>query len=180
MTVSTSTTNPADIYRVLVTGTSQSLSTSASTGPLEASNVPPSNSITPNTGAGSAQTFTIQMRDRIEIAGVNLLIAPSLSGQNACWIYFDRSAVYLAADDGMTWTQVGVPGSGSGSNSQCSLNLTGASYGHGSTAQMDTKVLRLPVTFTPGFAGTKTLYVRAVNKAGFDSGYQALGGWTVQ
>ena len=71
----TTTAEPPDIYRINVTGSSQSLSNSASTGPIEVSNVPPSNSITPNTGAGSTQTFAIQMRDRIDIAGMNLLIA---------------------------------------------------------------------------------------------------------
>lgn len=180
MTVSTTTAEPPDIYRINVTGSSQSLSNSASTGPIEVSNVPPSNSITPNTGAGSTQTFAIQMRDRIDIAGMNLLIAPSLAGQNACWMYFDGTAVYLAGDDGVTWTRIGVPGSGSGSNSQCLINLTGASYDHGSSAQPDVKILRIPVSFTPAFAGSKTLFVRASNRAGFDSGYQALGAWTVQ
>ena len=180
MTVSTSTSDPADVYRVLVTGASQSLSKSAWTGALETSNVPPVDSISPNTGAGSSQTFTIRMTDRIDIAGMNLLIAPSLSGQNACWIFFDGSAIYLAGDDGATWTRVGTPGFGSAANSQCAVDLSGASYDHGSSAKPDIRSLQLPVTFQPSFAGTKTLFVRANNVAGFDTGYQALGGWTVQ
>jgi len=180
MTVSTSTADSPDVYRAAVTGTSQSLSAAASTGPIEASNVASTDSISPNTGAGSSQTFTIQMTDRIDIAGMNLLIAPSLGGQNACWIFFDGAAIYLASDDGATWTRLGTPGSGSGSNSQCSIDLAGASYDDGSSAKTDNRILRLPVTFTPAFAGTKTLFVRASNDAGFDTGYQALGGWTVQ
>ncbi|HEY4088051.1 MAG TPA: hypothetical protein VGM43_19075 [Bryobacteraceae bacterium] len=180
MTVSTSAGNPADVYRVLVTGTSQSLSKFTSTGLIETSNVPPADSISPNTGAGSSQMFTIRMTDRIDIAGMNLLIAPSLSGQNACWIFFDGSAVYLAGDDGATWTRVGMPGSGSASNSQCGVDLTGASYDHGSSSKPDSKALQIPVAFKPSFAGTKSLFVRANNDAGFDTGYQALGGWTVQ
>ncbi len=180
MTVSASPGAPADVYRVLVTGASQSLSQSASTGSIETSSVPPSDSISPNTGAGSAQTFTIRMTDRIDIAGMNLLIAPSLSGQNACWIFFDGSAVYLAGDDGAAWTRAGMPGSGSASNSQCAIDLSGASYDHGSSAKPDARALQIPITFKPSFAGTKTLFVRANNDAGFDTGYQALGGWTVQ
>lgn len=180
MTVSTDTGNPADVYRVLVTGASQSVSSSASTGLIEASNVPPADTISPNTGAGSSQTFTIRMTDRIDIASMNLLIGSSLSGQNACWIYFDGNAVYLAGDDGATWTRAGMPGSGSASNSQCAIDLSAASYDHGSSAKPDTKALQIPVTFTSAFAGTKTLFVRAINVAGFDTSYQALGGWTVQ
>jgi hypothetical protein len=180
MTVSTSTADPPDIYHETATGTSQSLTAIASTGAIEASNVAPTDSISPNTGTGSTQTFAIQMTDRIDIAGMNLLISPSLAGQNACWIYFDGSAIYLAGDDGATWTRLGTPGSaGSGSNSQCSINLAGASYDDGSTAKTDNKILRIPVTFAPAFAGTKALYVRANNDAGFNTGYQALGGWTV-
>ncbi|HEU5022585.1 MAG TPA: hypothetical protein VFT60_11865, partial [Bryobacteraceae bacterium] len=178
MTVSTPAGAPADIYRVFVTGASQSLSASASTGPIEASNAPPAVSISPNTGAGSAQTFTIRMTDRIDIAGVNLLIAPSLAGANACWIFFDGSAIYLAADDGASWIRAGTLGAGSASNSQCSVDLTGASYDHGSTAN-SAKSLRIPVAFTGAFAGTKTLFVRANNVAGFDTGYRPLGAWSL-
>lgn len=180
MTVSTSPVRSADIYSLLVTGTSQTLSKSASPGPIETSNVPPTDSISPNTGAGSSQTFSIRMTDRIGIAGMNLMIAPSLNGQNACWIFFDGSVVYLAGDDGAAWTRVGMPGSGSASNSQCSVDLTRASYDHGSRVSSDAKTLQIPITFKPAFAGAKTLFVRANNVAGFDTGYQALGGWTVQ
>jgi hypothetical protein len=179
MTVSTPSSAPADIYRLFVTGAAPTLSASASTGPIETSNVPPAVSISPNTGGGPAQTFTIRMTDRIDIAGVNLLIAPSLAGANACWIFFDGSAVFLAADDGAAWIRVGTLGSGSASNSQCSVDLAGASYDHGSSAN-GAKALRIPLAFTSGFAGTKTLFVRAKNVAGFDTGYQALGGWFVQ
>jgi hypothetical protein len=179
MTVSTPAAAPPDIYRVFVTGASQSLSASASTGPIEASNAPPAVSISPNTGAGSAQTFTIRMTDRIDIAGMNLLIAPSLSGRNACWIFFDGSAIYLARDDGAAWIRVGTLGSGSASNSQCSVDLAGASYDHGSSAN-SARTLRIPIAFTSAFAGTKTLFVRANNDAGFDTGYRALGEWSAQ
>jgi hypothetical protein len=191
MTVSTSTSVPPDIYHVLVTASSASRTHTDSTGPVEASNVPPTDSISPNTGAGLSQTFTIQMTDRIGITGMNLLIAPSVNGANACWIFFDRGpamgdplAVYLAGDDGATWSKAGTvgfgstAGSGTASNSQCTVNLAAATYSE--TAGSDNKVLEIPVTFTPGFAGTKTLFVRASNYAGYDTGYQALGGWTVQ
>lgn len=180
LTVSSSTSDSPDIYDITITGTSQSVTSTTGAGPLEASNVPPTDSISPNTGAGSSQTFAIQMTDRIDIRGVNLLISPSLSGQNACWIYFDGSSVYLAGDDGTTWTRAGAPGSGSASNSQCSIDLSSATYDIGSATHSDNRILRLPVTFNPGFAGTKTLFVRANNYAGFDTGYQPLGGWTVQ
>lgn len=173
MTVSTAASDTPDIFHVAVTGTSQALTNSASTGPVEASNVPPTDSISPNTGTGSSQTFIIHMTDRIDIGGVNLLIGPSLNGQNACWIFFDGAGIYLANDDGTIWTKAGSDGSAS--NSQCSVNESATAFDNKS----DNKTLAIPITFKPAFAGTKTLFVRANNDAGFDTGYQARGGWTV-
>jgi hypothetical protein len=69
----------------------------------------------------------------------------------------------FASDDGATWMTT-ASGGGSASNSQCSITPNST----------------VGVTFKPGFAGTKTIFVEASNGAGFDTGDQPLGGWTVQ
>jgi hypothetical protein len=40
------------------------------------------------------------------------------------------------------------------------------------------KALILPISFSAAFAGDKTIFVRAANVVGLDTGYQALGTWT--
>jgi hypothetical protein len=39
--------------------------------------------------------------------------------------------------------------------------------------------VEVPLT-TPKFGGGKTIFVRAANESGLDTGYQALGTWTAQ
>jgi hypothetical protein len=38
----------------------------------------------------------------------------------------------------------------------------------------------VPITFSPAFAGAKTVFVRATNDAGLSTEYQPLGTWTAQ
>jgi len=68
----------------------------------------------------------------------------------------------LAGDDGTSWTA--ATSSSPASNSQC-------------TVAPDSTV---KVTFKPAFVGTKSIYVDATNGAGYTTGYQPMGGWTVQ
>jgi len=69
-----------------------------------------------------------------------------------------------------------VPSTGSMSNSQCTVNGAGSSVaGSGNTL-----TLTLNVSFTGPFAGNRIFYTAAGNAAGTEnSGWQALGAWTV-
>jgi hypothetical protein len=193
MTVtSTGAAPPAD-YNITITGTAQTEQHTA-TAELTVQNGPPQLTLTPASGSGSSATLTITWPDYVNVpSSINLLVAPSLDGGHACWIYFDaaNAEVYLASDDGLSWTDAyhlqtnpfGDQTTGPGaSNSQCtfagkpnwridppdpSLHL-----GH--------NTLTIPLTFTPAFNGSKTVFTRASNAAGFDSGYQSMGGWVVQ
>jgi len=86
--------------------------------------------LTPNTGAGTSQRFTLGRQENpTSVANTanayNILFAASLDGRNACWIYVNNGemtnapTLWLASDDGTSWTA--VTGSGSVSNSQCTL-----------------------------------------------------------
>ena len=191
MTVTTNSATP-DGYAILVTGTSQSVSQTTQV-EVVLENGPPNVTLSRTTGSGSSQNFALNFTGAHTadgnnyVTGLNVLIAPSLDGRNACWIYFDNWAdsasppqqLWLASDDGTSWTSAGpvaspstAGGSGSASNSQCTI-------GPGASINESNPGLNIPITFKPGFAGTKTVYVDAVNGAGFDTGYQPLGGWTV-
>jgi len=188
MTVMTPPNATPDGYILTVTGTSQTV-TQTTNGYTDAfvqiQNGPPSVVLSPTTGSGTSQRFTLNFSGSPTAVGnfpdsINLLIAPSLDGRNACWIYYNNDAngndpgagqIYLASDDGTSWTSAGSAqaGFGTASNSQCTI-------GPG----FSVAPLTIPVKFNSGFAGTKTIYVEAVNGAGFDTGYQPLGGWTAQ
>ena len=191
MTVtSTSSAPPAD-YAITVTGTASSEQHSV-TAEVTVQNAPPQLTLSPTSGSGSSPTFTITWPDYVNLpSSINLLIAPSLDGSHACWIYFDGSDVYLASDDGLSWTDAyhlqtnpfGNPTTGPGaSNSQCMFASQPSVRVDPDDPSLHTghNTLTIPLTFTPAFDGTKTVYTRANNGAGFDTGYQPMGGWTVQ
>jgi hypothetical protein len=194
MTVTSPASATPDYYSLVVSGVAQSLTQSSQPVQLRIDNAPPAITLSPTSGTGSSANFVLTWSDSTQVSYLNLLIAPSLNGSNACWIFFDTTSrkLYLASDDVSSWTYAyqvqstpfNGPTTGPGaSNSQCTFgsNATwdadsGAVNGFHSGHNM----LTIPVTFKPAFAGTKTTYVNGANGAGFVSGYQPMGGWTVQ
>jgi hypothetical protein len=163
---------------------------------LELSRFTPFITASPNSGGGSTQAFTFSWADSTPINALNILFASSFDGSHACWIYFDvdESAphsgahrLFLAGDDGVSWMDAGSAGyfpseSGAaahGENSQCVIGGPGTQYDPDLPPSEGSRTLTIPITFKPGFAGTKTIYVRTANDAGYDSGYQTRGEWTV-
>jgi len=193
MTVTSTTSANPDNYTLVVTGAAQTYANSAQPGPLLLQNGPPQFTLSPTSGTGSSQTFTITWPDGGNSANsFNMLISPSLGGANACWLFIDLVSrkLYLASDDTSSWTYAytlndsfGDSTQGPGaSNSQCAVvNFPGwdADSGFVTGIHSGHNTLTIPLTFTPAFNGTKTVYVRGSNAAGFDTGYQPLGGWTV-
>ena len=106
------------------------------------------------------------------IAGFNLLFAPSLSGQHACWMFYDGSMLWLANDDASAWIAAGPLGTTkTAQNSQCTVGGPAGSPGPRLIPYIGWRV-DVPVTFSPAFAaGGNILWRRAFNAAGFDSGY---------
>ena len=67
----------------------------------------------------------------------NVLINNFLDGRHACYLAYSapQNALYLVGDDGGTLLPLAAPGSGSVSNSQCTVVGAGSSAaGSGSTA----------------------------------------------
>jgi len=139
----------------------------------------------PASGSGLSQTFTFTFTDQNgwqNFAVVDILINTALNGQNACYVALiptgpSTGVVYLVPDSGPTASlpHFSLPGTGSLSNSQCTISGTGASV----TANSTTLTLTLPITFASSFAGHQGMFLAAQDTSGNDSGWQPLAAWTV-
>ena len=137
-------------------------------------------SVSPASGNGSNQTFAFQFSDgngSTSISSVQLLVNATLSGTNACFVYFypQSNQLYLANDSQSAYSNGALGTSVSLQNSQCSLNLASSSAsGSGNNLNVS-----LAVNFKPAFAGAKSLYAYALDAGGPSSGWQTLGTYTV-
>ncbi len=177
--VNTTSATPAGTYTLTVTGTSGTLSHTAqvlltvqaaggSGRPLAILNFPLE-------GSGFQQQFYVTGFDTLgpsNLTGVNLLVNSTVDGRNACWMYYDGSSLWLASDDATVWTHTDAV-TPTVQNSQCAVS--------GVTNVSTTAVFGFSanITFSPGFAGPKSSFVRTANKQGLDTGYQLEGSWTV-
>jgi hypothetical protein len=114
------------------------------------------------------------------IQGYNALYNTSLDGRNACWVWYDARTNYLwlASDDATSWSGIVLDGPVTESNSQCTVGSNGSDTRNpGTLGTTISSTIR--IEFNPNFAGTKNVYARSVNFAGFDTGYQLQGTFTV-
>lgn len=137
-------------------------------------------SVSPSSGSAQTQSFQLTYVDPkgySDLAGGGVLINNSLNGTAACWFYYSRSAntIALASDDGSSWSSMALGSGGSLSNSQCTVN------GRLTSVLLISNYAQLSasITFSPSFAGTRTVYMYAVNNTGAASAYQAMGTWLV-
>ena len=142
-------------------------------------NQPPSiTSVSPASGSGSSQVFTITVSDPNGGADVNdglFMVGESSSG--ACWVlYFPSTNQILLADDaGTAWlTPILVGSAATVSNSQCTLNAVSSSF----TVAGVSVTANLSLSFKSGFSGSKPLYALAADRSGLSSGWYNMGSWT--
>jgi len=142
--------------------------------------------VSPPGGGGSSQNFTFTFTDWSgwqDLKVVDVLINTALDGRHACYIAFTPSgansgSLFLvddAGDAGGPYQGMQLPGSGSVSNSQCSITGAGSTVsGAGSNL-----TLTLSITFTPAFSGNKAIYLSEQTLSLVSSGWSALGTWGV-
>jgi hypothetical protein len=196
MTVSTAGA-PAGAYTITATGASDSTSATTPQVGLDVESGPPTVSLSAPFRIESQIYFVMDVMDPAghgAISNLNLLIASSLNGQNACWMAWvpgtttPNGILTLATDDASQWLFAGytqTPNGGYGnspavSNSQCTVEGDQASVQY--FAPPNNRSMpptegqwKIPVTFNSNFTGAKTIYVYVANDAGFSTGYQALG-----
>jgi trimeric autotransporter adhesin len=118
--------------------------------------VPANVSVSPASGSGTTQMFTAVYSDAnggADIALAHLLVNGSVSGTAACFVEFNRpgNTVRLMNDAGNTWLGPITPGSGSLSNSQCSLTGSGS----GGSVSGNNLTVTYAITFKTNFSGSK-------------------------
>ena len=137
--------------------------------------------VTPAGGAGTSQTLTFTFSDTDGYQDLNVmdvLIRDFLDGDHACYLAYSRplNVLYLVDDSGTALLPgLTLNGSGNINNSQCGISGTGSfTEGNGSIL-----TLTLNMTFSGSFAGNKVIYTAAGNTASINSGWQAVGVWSV-
>ncbi len=142
---------------------------------------PTADAVTPNTGSGSARNFSLTYSDGNGYADLDftyVLFNSALNGVNGCFVFYNRpsNSLYLVNDANNVALGPVTPGSGtSAENSQCVLNGAGTVIsGIGNTLTVG-----VSINFKSAFAGPKTVFMNAVDRAGVSSGWQSRGTWTV-
>jgi hypothetical protein len=135
--------------------------------------------VTPNTGTGTSQTFSLQFSDTAgatDLTTVSMLVNAGVSTVNACSVNYNRAAntLMLLTDSGAAPGTSIAPGSGSQQNSQCMLNGAGSSV----SISGNVLTLNLAITFQGAYGGSKTVYLQAAN-ASTSTGWQQKGTWTI-
>jgi hypothetical protein len=147
---------------------------------------PAASAVSPTSGSGSSQNFSVTFtNDPVgaqQLGVVNILINNFLDGRQACYIAYSvpDGKLYLVDDAGDAGGPfagtIQLNGSlGSISNGQCMINGAGSS----AAISGDTLTLTLNITFTAPFAGNKIVYTAARDRGSGNSGWQALGVWSV-
>lgn len=142
-------------------------------------------SVSPSSGSGAEQTFTVVYEDATSAANLGptqLLVNSALDGRQACYVAYSpqSNAIFLVDDAG----NAGGPFAGgfvlgtqgaSATNTRCTVLSDGSSV----TTTGATLTLQLNLRFTPAFNGPRILYAAAQTATGGNTGWQALGAWMV-
>jgi len=178
LTFSPSFTGSKNIYMLATSG-----STALTTGWIQRGTWSPSGvaavSVTPNSGAGFTQAFTLLYSDSqgaSDLVSARVRFGASNVSPGTCSARYNATngAIELLNDAGTFWT-AGTMGSGTLANSQCTLNLASSS----ATPNGNNLAVVLNITFSPGFAGLKQIYMLAAGVGGATTGWQQRGTWTV-
>ncbi len=137
-------------------------------------------SVNPHSGAGATQTFNAVYTDpngSSDLQVVYLDFGTSIFAANSCIVAYVQASnslfLFNDANNGLVSGSITEGGSGSLSNSQCTLSSGGAVTPSGYNLTVP-----LAMTFKSGFAGSKTVYGLAQSYSGANGGWQTLGTWS--
>ncbi len=136
-------------------------------------------SVSPNSGSGSATTFTAQFADTgggsVLTTGA-LLVNTSSSTSSGCYVSYNSASNLFSIynDAGTAVLSALTPGSGSAQNDQCGISGVGSS----ATVSGTTLTVTFALTFAPGFAGARTVYLEAADVSS-NTGWVTEGSFTV-
>jgi len=148
---------------------------------LGSGGVPSAVSVTPASGSGSTQNFGLLISDTGGAGAITtayFLMNSGLSGSNGCFIEYNRGAntLRLVNDAATAWLGPVTPGTGSSiNNSQCTLNPASSSV----APNGNNITVNVALSFSAGFAGSKTMWLTVNDSTGASTGFQNRGAWTV-
>ena len=137
-------------------------------------------SVTPNSGTGITQTFSLVYSDPngvSDLKNTRVLFNASVSAGSACYVTYSPATnqMFLYTDAGTSTSAAVTPGSSATtSNSQCTLNGAGSSF----STSGNNLTLNVSLTFSSAFAGTKNVYMYATGNLGTTVGWTQKGTWT--
>ena len=138
-------------------------------------------SLSPSSGTGLSQVFSLQLADVNGFQSLNEADVSFFSGSGPCFARFVKTGTQWTAainNDAYFFTYqpaINVPGTGVQSNKQCQFNAAQFS----ATGSGNILTLTFGFTFSPSFAGQKAIQVSAVANNNPLSLQQTLGLWTV-
>jgi hypothetical protein len=147
---------------------------------VPASLLPASVSVSPNSGSGMAQVFSLVYSDPkgyTALTSVSAIFNSALMSAGSCYVLYTKAAnaLYLANDAVTFWLgPVAAGQNASVQNSQCILSGTGSSM----TGSGNNLTVNVSLTFLTAFKGARNIYMEAYD--GTDSGWLQRGNWTVQ
>ena len=144
-------------------------------------------SLTPASGQGASQAFTLVVSDSAgatDLSAVHLIVSGPMVLTNACWVtYFpQKNSFGLASDSAGAYVGYVTPGQATNvSNSQCTLSGTGSSVQASGSLLSTTMNLAFTASFSKvGNGAVKTIYAFPVNLAGKSpASLVAMGSWTL-
>jgi hypothetical protein len=136
-------------------------------------------SITPNSGNVTTQSFVLAFSDSegvvADLAAARVRFRDPVSGVQCGIAYSAMTNQVRMLDDAGVFGPFVSFGSGTLTNSQCTLNLATSS----AAPSGNDLTLTLVVTFKAGFAGAKNVDMRANSHVGSTTGWVNRGTWTV-
>jgi hypothetical protein len=135
-------------------------------------------SVTPNPATGLSNTFVLTYSDTAGYASLNhvgVIFGPAASASGSCYVVYYPAAnlVYLLTNAGAATNKI-TPGSGTISNSQCTVSGSGTSV----VKSGDNLTLNLAVTASSTYTGKQTVFLYAGDNNATNTGWVSKGTWT--
>jgi hypothetical protein len=139
--------------------------------------------MTPGRTTIATQTYIFTFNDTSgwqDISVADILVNNAINGTGGCYVAYvpagaSTGAIYLVDDAGDAGGPfIGgftLPGSGTASNSQCTVSATGSS----AAGSGNTLTLTLAITFSHNFTGNQVFFLSDRNSHGQNSGWQSAG-----
>jgi YVTN family beta-propeller protein len=135
-------------------------------------------SASPSPATGLSNTFALTYSDvygASDLNAVGVMFISTVSGSNSCTVLYSPASnlLYLLNDAGTGSSSI-TPGSGTLSNTQCTINGSGTSI----VTAGNVVTLNLAVTASSTFTGKHNIYLFANNNSSINTNWVNKGTWT--